>query len=81
MSYSRYLAASSFVPALFLLGLPGETHFYIDPGTGSLVLQAVVGGLVGTLVAVKIFWSQIKGFFGRLFHVGKKRTEHEEHED
>ena len=73
--------ALSVVPAVFLLGLPGETHFYIDPGTGSIVLQAVIGGIVGALVALKLFWGQIKGFFGRLFHGGKKRTEHEEHKD
>jgi hypothetical protein len=40
-------------PPVFVLGLPGATHPYIDPGTGSLVLQAVLIGLVAALVAVK----------------------------
>jgi O-antigen/teichoic acid export membrane protein len=57
----------SFLPAVFVLGLPGVTHFYIDPGTGSLVLQAVIGGLVAAGVAVGMFWRRIKAFLGRFF--------------
>jgi len=57
MRYSRCLVVSSLVPAVFVLGLPGGTHFYIiDPGTGSIVLQAVIGGLAAALVAIGVFW-------------------------
>lgn len=34
---------------------------YIDAGTGSLVLQMVVGGLMAGLMAVKMFWRQLTG--------------------
>lgn len=67
MSHLKRSMVLSVVPALFLLDLPGETHFYIDPGTGSIVLQAVIGGLLAALVALKLFWNQIKAFLGRLF--------------
>ena len=81
MRHLRSSMVLSVVPAFFLLGLPVETHFYIDPGTGSIVLQAALGALVGALVAVKMFWRQIKGFFGKLFHLGKKHAEYEEPDD
>lgn len=35
---------------------------YIDPGSGSILLQALFASLVG---GVAIFWYKIKTFFGR----------------
>jgi hypothetical protein len=32
---------------------------YIDPGSGSLIVQAMVAGLAGTLVAVRLSWRRI----------------------
>ena len=37
---------------------------YIDPGSGSFILQALIATLAGTLVAVKIYWKKIKRFLG-----------------
>lgn len=36
---------------------------YLDPGTGSIILQTVVAGFFGALVAIKIYWHKITGFF------------------
>lgn len=36
---------------------------YLDPGTGSMVLQFLVGGILGSLLILKIFWRKILGFF------------------
>ena len=33
---------------------------YIDPGTGSVIVQMIIGGLVGVGIAVKVFWYRIK---------------------
>ena len=33
---------------------------YIDPGTGSVIVQMIIGGLVGVGIAVKVFWFRIK---------------------
>lgn len=39
---------------------------YLDPGTGSLVLQMSVAGLLGGLFVVKSFWLHVKSkVFGR----------------
>ena len=37
---------------------------YIDPGTGSIVLQAVIASVVGAAIAVKLFWHRLLKFFG-----------------
>jgi len=33
---------------------------YIDPGSGSVILQMVAGGVVGALFAVKCCWQRIR---------------------
>ena len=40
---------------------------YIDPGTGSLILQILLAWLVGSLFVIKLFWRSIGHFFLRLF--------------
>ena len=32
---------------------------YLDPGSASIILQMITGGVVGVLVAVKMFWRRI----------------------
>jgi hypothetical protein len=35
---------------------------YVDPGTGSFVLQAALGAFLAAALAVKVFWRRIVGF-------------------
>ena len=46
--------------------LPVIMHIlaYIDPGTGSIILQALVASVVGAAIAVKLFWHRILKFLG-----------------
>jgi NhaP-type Na+/H+ or K+/H+ antiporter len=37
---------------------------YIDPGTGSIIIQAIIGALVGVAIAAKLFWHRILKFLG-----------------
>jgi hypothetical protein len=37
---------------------------YIDPGAGSLVIQALVGAAAAILVTGRLYWKRIKGWFG-----------------
>ena len=36
---------------------------YLDAGTGSLILQSVVGALLGIGIFLKAFWGRIVGVF------------------
>jgi len=38
---------------------------YVDPGTGSFVFQAIVGGILAVALAVKMFWRRIVSFLTR----------------
>jgi hypothetical protein len=45
---------------------------YIDPGTGSLVIQVIIGVLCGGLFMIKLFWKKIKMLFANLFSGDRK---------
>lgn len=52
---------------LIILGLLFATSFfisdayaYLDPGTGSVFIQAIIGALVGIGITLKIYWYKIK---------------------
>ena len=47
-----------------LLSIDLRILAYIDPGTGSIILQALVASVVGAAIAVKLFWHRILKFFG-----------------
>jgi hypothetical protein len=53
------------------LGLLG----YIDPGTGSIVIQAIIATVVGLGIAVKLFWHRILKFLGIRKTVKPKESE------
>jgi len=57
------------IKALFLLGiitslsigfLVSDAYAYIDPGSGSLVIQMIIGALVGVGITIKLYWYKIK---------------------
>ena len=54
------------VALLFLLlALPASAHAYVDPSAGSLLLQLILGGVAGLMVALRLSWKRLTGLFGR----------------
>lgn len=60
---------------LLLLALPSVAQAYLDPGTGSYVVQLLIGGLLGGLFALGVFWRRVLAFFKRLFRRGSSDEE------
>lgn len=50
---------------LYLLIMPSSAYAYIDPGTGSLILQAIVAGGITALVYFRNIRRKILSFFRR----------------
>ncbi len=50
-----------------LLLLPKNTYAYLDPGTGSYLLQIIAAGLFATLFLFKNWWKKIQEFFVKIF--------------
>jgi len=38
-----------------------ELNAYIDPGSGSLLVQAIAGGIAAGAVVVKLYWRRVRG--------------------
>ena len=65
---------------VFILALSAKTAFaYLDPGTGSMVIQAVLAGIAVVSVSVGIYWKRIKLFFSRTSK-GKQKEEQGQNE-
>ena len=56
----------SFILIVLFLSLiaPSVAFAYLDPGSGSMLLQLVLGGLAGLAVIAKLYWHRLLGLFG-----------------
>ena len=61
----KCLTHSAMFALILMIASAPAAHAYIDPGTGSYVIQLLIAALAGIAVAIKIYWSKIKGFFSR----------------
>jgi len=76
--FSR-LTMAPVVLAFFYLPFPQTAdHYYLDPGSGSIIIQVVIAVAVGGLFAVKLFWHRIKSFFRSVFSRGREIERPEE---
>jgi hypothetical protein len=60
---------------LTLSALLASHPAYLDPGSGSFILQVIIASLLGGLFIVKVYWQKIVTFFRGLF---SKKPEHPE---
>jgi len=37
-----------------------DAFAYLDPGTGSIIIQSLIGALVAAGIALKVYWTKIK---------------------
>ena len=49
---------------------------YLDPGSGSFILQILIASLLGLGIALRASWSRIKRVFG-----GKQKADDDEESD
>ncbi len=51
--------------ALLAFLLPVPAWAYLDPGTGSIILQGIIAGLAVAGLTIKTYWYRLKSLFGR----------------
>jgi len=51
------------------------THYYIDPGTGLLVIQVLIAGLIGSFFFLKTFWGRVGKFLKNLLSRIRKNND------
>ena len=58
------VALLALVVSAAVLGRAGPAHAYLDPGTGSMVIQLILGGVAGAMVILKLYWTRFKSVLG-----------------
>jgi len=50
-----------FILALLFRGLfVSDAYAYIDPASGSMFIQVIIGALVGVGITMKLYWAKIR---------------------
>ena len=47
-----------------LLATSMSAYAYLDPGTGSMLLQVILGGVAAVGVAIKLYWHKLRVALG-----------------
>jgi hypothetical protein len=71
MRVNSNLVISLTVFSLLILLLSKTAYAYIDPGTGSMMLQALLAVVAAVSVSIGIFWRRIRLFFNRFLERNK----------
>jgi hypothetical protein len=58
--------------AVQLIGFSAAAHAYLDPGTGSILVQSLLAGIAGAAAVISLYWQRVKAFFVNL----RKRGAH-----
>lgn len=66
MQISKCPVYLSAVTVVLAVTMPLQAYAYLDPGTGSFMLQMLIAGLLGTMLYIKLAWANVKMFFNRL---------------
>lgn len=56
-----------FLIALLWVFMPSSAYAYLDPGTGSYVVQVIVASVLGAGFFLKSSWKNISYKIGRIF--------------
>ncbi len=76
MRTSKIKRSSYTVFLLIMIAVLDPDHpayAYLDPSTGTMLLQLVLGGVAGMLVITKLYWYNLKKYLG--FRSSKKSAE------
>ncbi len=52
------------ISVVLLLLYVTDSKAYLDPGTGSMLLQVILGGVAAVGVAIKLYWHKLRVVFG-----------------
>ena len=57
--------SSLFALIVFAFFNPSNAFAYLDPGSGSMLLQLILGGFAGLVVVLNLYWQSFLNLFKR----------------
>lgn len=73
------IALSAPLALIIALGATAPAHAYLDPGTGSILIQSLIGSIAAAATIGGLYLGLIRSFFGRLF--GKSAAARDAHRE
>ncbi|HEY1382731.1 MAG TPA: hypothetical protein VGF43_03905 [Dongiaceae bacterium] len=49
---------------------------YLDPGTGSIILQSIIAGVIGSMALARMYWTRLKDVLRRIFSSDRRQDKH-----
>ena len=62
------ITTTFFVVLIYGVSVTQEAFAYLDPGSGSMMLQLLLGGVVGIAAILKLYWNSFADLFRRKKH-------------
>tara|TARA_B100001741_G_C16354287_1_gene505548 strand:+ start:460 stop:675 length:216 start_codon:yes stop_codon:yes gene_type:complete len=59
--------------AILIFLIPSTSYAYLDPGTGSIILQAIIGAIAAGLMTIKIWWQKFKILLSKFLNLLKTK--------
>ena len=56
-----------FITFIFFIFLNNKAFAYLDPGTGSIILQSILGAIAAVVAWGGIYWQKVKYFYNKKF--------------
>jgi len=63
---------------ILLVSIPFAASAYIDPGSGSAIMSAIIGFFVALGIAVKTYWYKLKSLFSSSKNKSTNSTDSEQ---
>ena len=54
------------------MGYAAPSHAYLDPGTGSIILQSILAGIAVAAGFLRMYWHRLKSFLASLTGGGQE---------
>ena len=59
--------------AIYYFASQNSAYAYLDPATGSIIIQYIIAGLVTCMALMKNFWAKLKYFFDKTIKFKKNK--------
>ncbi len=53
---------------VILIQILSRPASYLDPGSGSYLLQLLIAGALGALFALRLYWDRVRKFISKVFN-------------
>lgn len=71
------------ITAVMALTFAIPAYAYLDPGSGSIILQGILAAIAGMMAAIKLYWRKLKNFcrrcLGKPIEKEPKKKQDDEH--